>query len=158
MLLLLLTGCAPTALRPLVIDGQALHRSLVTRELKDASKLRLAPVLHGNPYLSTDAEFVEVLAQIASQGQFGGEGFRAALYALYRGESDVGLYGLETATNSYAELIEVALRGIWARNESLGRARVHRHGKVLVVVWHNGVSPSCWEAVNARVAERLNAP
>jgi hypothetical protein len=27
--------------------------------------------------------------------------------------------------------------------------------KVLVVAWHDGVSPSCWEAVNVRVVERM---
>ena len=39
----------------------------------------------------------------------------------------------------------------------LGKARVHREGKVLVVVWNDGVSNSCWEAVNAGVVERLTA-
>jgi hypothetical protein len=82
-------------------------------------------------------------------------GVRAALYALYFGESEVGLYGLEAATPADADRLEGVLRGIWALNASLGRARVHRKGKVLVVAWNNGVSPSCWEAVNAGVAERL---
>jgi hypothetical protein len=157
--LLLLAGCAPSALRPLVVDGQELHGSLVTRKLKDAARLHLAPVLRDNPYLSTDAEFVDVIAQIASQGRLGGgEGIRAALYALYLGESELGLYGLEAASPADADRLEGVLRGIWAHNESLGRARVHREGRVLVVAWNNGVSPSCWEAVNARVVERLTAP
>jgi len=60
--LLLLAGCAPSALGSLVVDGQELHASLVTRKLKDASRLRLAPVLRDNPYLSTDAEFVDAIA------------------------------------------------------------------------------------------------
>lgn len=59
------------------------------------------------------------------------------------GESEVGLYGLEAASPADANRIEGVLRGIWARNESLRRARVHRKGKVLVVVWNDGVSPSC---------------
>lgn len=101
---------------------------------------------------------VDVLARIASQGRVGGEGSRAALYALYLGESEVGLYGLEAASPADAGRLEGVLRGIWAHNESLGRARVHRKGKVLVVAWHNGVSPSCWEAVNPGVVERLTAP
>src|SRR5262245_49488525 len=70
--LLLLAGCAPRALGPLVVDGQELHASLVTRKLEDAAKLHLAPVLRDNPYLSTDAEFVDILAKIASQGRLGG--------------------------------------------------------------------------------------
>ena len=159
---LLLAGCAPSApsaLGPLVVDGQELHASLVTRKLQDAARLHLAPVLRDNPYLSTDAEFVDVMAQIASQGRLGGgEGVRAALYALYLGESELGLYGLEAASTADADRVEGALRGIWAYNESLGRARVHREGKVLVVVWNGRVSPSCWEAVNAGVVERLTAP
>jgi len=156
---LFLAGCVPSApstLGPLVVDGQELHASLVTRKLKDAAKLHLAPVLRDNPYLSTDAAFVDVMAQIASQGRLGGgEGIRAALFALYVGESELGLYGLEAASPADADRVEGVLRGIWAHNEGLGRARVHREGEVLVVAWHNGVSPSCWEAVNARVVERL---
>src|SRR5262245_18558665 len=81
---------------------------------------------------------------------------RCALCPLL-GESDVGLYGLEAASPADADRLEGVLRGIWAYNESLGRARVHRKGKALVVVWNNGVSPSCWEAVNAGVVERLTA-
>jgi hypothetical protein len=157
--LLIVAGCAPSApsaLGPLVVDGQELHGSLVTRKLEDAARLHLAPVLRDNPYLSTDAEFVDVIARIASQGRLGGgEGIRAALYALYLGERQLGLYGLEAASPADADRIEGVLRGIWAHNESLGRARVHREGKVLVVAWHDGVSPSCWEAVNAMVVERL---
>jgi hypothetical protein len=153
---LLLAGCAQSALRPLVVDGQELHASLVTRKLEDAARLRLASVLHDNPYLSTDAEFVEAIAQIGSQSRLGGgRGIRAALYALYLGESEVGLYGLEAASPADADRIEGVLRGIWAHNEGLGRARVHRKGRVLIVTWHNGVSPSCWEAVNAEVVKRL---
>ena len=157
--LLLLAGCAPSALDPLVVDGQELHASLVTRKLEDAARLRLATVLRDNPYLSTDAGFVDAIAQIASKGRLGGgEGIRAALYALYLGESELGLHGLEAASPTDADRLEGVLRGTWAHNESLGRALVHREGKVLVVVWHNGVSPSCWEAVNAGVEKRLTAP
>ena len=156
--LLLLTGSATSALRPLVVDGKALHASLVTRKLEDTQRLHVPrAVLRDNPYLSTDAEFVDAIAHGASQGQVGGQGIRAALYALYLGESELGLYGLEAASTAGADRLEGALRGIWAYNESLGRARVHREGKVLVVVWHGGVSPSCWEAVNAEVVKRLTA-
>lgn len=34
-------------------------------------------------------------------------------------------------------------------------ARGHRNGNVLVVVWHDGVSSSTWEAVNVAVEQRL---
>jgi hypothetical protein len=157
--LLILAGCARSALSPLVVDGRELDASLVTRKLEDAARLHLAPVLRDNPYLSTDAKFVDVMARIASQGRLdGGEGVRAALYGLYLGESQLGLYGLEAASPADADRIEAVLRGIWAHNESLGRARVHRESMVLVVAWHDGVSPLCWEEVNARVVERLTAP
>jgi hypothetical protein len=153
--LILLAGCARSALSPLVVDGRDLHASLVTRKVEDAAKFRLANVLPRNPCLSTDAEFVNAIAQIASQGRLGGQGVRAALYALYLSESEVGLYGLEATSSADADRIEGVLRRIWAHNDGLGRARVHRKGKVLVVAWHNGVSPSCWEAVNAEVVKRL---
>lgn len=156
---LLLAACAGSGLDPLVVDGQELHASLVTRSLDDASRRHVPRgVLRDNPYLSTDAELVEAIAHSASQGQIGGEGIRAALYAVYLGESELGLYGLEAASIADADRLEGSLRGIWAHNAGLGRARVHREGKVLVVVWNDGVSSSCWEAVNARVVERLTAP
>ena len=156
-LVLVLAGCAPSGLGPLVVDGPELHSSLVTLKLEDAARFHIAPVLRDNPYLSTDSAFVDVLARIASQGRLdGGQGVRAALYALYLGESEVGLYGLEAASPADADRIEGVLRAIWAHNARLERARVHRGGRVLVVAWNNGVSPECWEAVNAGVLKRLN--
>lgn len=147
-----------TGLRPLVLEGQELHPSLVTRRLDD-KLIRHVPrsVLRGNPQHSTDAEFVKAIAYSGSQGKLGVEGIRSALYALYLGESEVGFYGLEAASAADADRLEDALRGIWSQNVSIDRARVHRVGLVLVVVWTDGVSPETWEAVNAGVVERLIA-
>jgi len=157
--LVVVAACATSGLEPLVVDGPELHASLVTRRLEDASRRHVRPgVLRDNPYFSTDREFVDAIAHSASQGQMGGDGIRAALYGVYAGESDLGLYGLEAASAADADRLEGRLRAIWAYNERLGRARVHREGEVLVVVWNDGVSSVCWEAVNARVVERLTAP
>ncbi len=154
----MLAGCASSPLTPLVVDGPELHPSLVTRKLDGVAQLHVPrEVVPDNPYLSTDAKFVEVIAAGASQGRLGPEGIRAALYSLYSGEAQVGLYGLEAATSADADSREREMREIWAYGEGLGRMRVHREGKVLVVVWHDGVSPECWEAVNARVAQLLKA-
>jgi len=54
--------------------------------------------------------------------------------------------------------LEDTIRKIWSNNVRMGRAQVHRKGLVLVVVWTDGVSRECWEAVNAKVVERLVAP
>jgi hypothetical protein len=157
--LLLLAGCAPSALAPLLVDGQELHASLATRKLNDVSRLHVPrAVIRDNPYLSTDVEFVDAIAHSASQGRLGGDGVRAALYALYLGESELGLYGLEGASIADTDRLEGALRRIWAHNERLGRARVHREGLILVVVWNDGMSPSSWDAVNGRVVKLLTAP
>lgn len=156
--LLFFSGCASSALGPLVVDGRELHASLVTRELKDVAKLILVPVLRDNPSLSNRAEFVDVIVRMATQGRLNSGGVRAALYAVYLGESEVGVYALEAASPSDADRLEGSLREIWAYGESLGRVRVHRAGKVLVVVWHGGVSLSCWETVNAGVVERMAGP
>lgn len=156
--LLVLSGCAPRALTPLVLEGPELHPSLVTRRLEGAATYLLAPVVRANPYLSTDREFVNLLTRVASQDRLpGGKGVRAALYALYLGEREVGLYGLETASRADADRVEDVLRKIWSHNASLELAQVHRRGNVLVVVWSAPDSPSCWEAMNARVAEILAA-
>ena len=156
---LLFAGCGPSGLNPLILDGHELHASLETQQIDDVQRLHVPrAVLRDNPQLSTDAEFVEAIARGGSQGRLGAEGIRAALYALYRGESEVGFYGLEAASTADADRRESLLRGIWAYNASLDRARVHRRGKLLVVVWTDGVSASCWEAVNAVVVERLAVP
>ena len=156
---LLLAACATSGLEPLVLEGQELHASLVTVQLDDESRLHVPrAVLRDNPHLSTDAGFVEAIAHSGSQGELHGEGVRAALYALYREESALGLYGLEAASAAHADRIEGVLREIWAYNARHERARVHRSGEVLVVVWNDGVSPACWEAVNAGLVQRLVVP
>ncbi len=124
---LLCAGCGTSGLQPLVLDGNELDASLVTQQIDEVPHLHVPrAVLHDNPQLSTDAEFVEAIARCGSQGQLGGEGIRAALYALYRGEDEVGFYGLEAASTAEADRRESLMRGIWAHNESLNRARVHR--------------------------------
>jgi len=158
-LCLLLTACAQTGLDPLVLDGPELHASLVTLQIDDVLRLHVPrEVLRGNPQLSTDAEFVRVITRAGSQGRLSNEGVRTALYALYRAERELGFYGLEAASTADADRLEGLIRGIWAHNASLDRARVHRAGRVLLVVWTDGVSASCWEAVNAVVGKRLGAP
>ena len=151
---LLLAACTMSGLHPLVLDGHELHSSLVPKQL-DGANHGVPPGVKDNPHFSTDVEVVESIARFASQGQLGGDGIRAALYALYRGERELGFYGLEAATTVDADRLESILRGTWAHNASIDIARVHRGGQVFVVVWHDGVSAACWQAVNAGLAKRL---
>ena len=155
-IVLLLPACSRSGLDRLVLEGPELHHSLKTRQL-DNYPIRHLPraVLRGNPHYSSDTEFVKAIAKSGSQGKLGGDGIHSALYALYFGENDLGLYGLEAASVADADLLEDALREIWAYNVRLDRARVHRGGLVLVVVWTDGVSPECWEAVNEGIVKRL---
>lgn len=156
---LLLAAGSTSGLSPLVLEGPELHPSLTTRRLDD-QPIRHVPrsVLRENPQRSSDPEFVRAIASSGSQGKLGAEGIRSALYALYVGEADVGFYGLEAASAADADRLEDALREIWSHNVSIDRARIHRGGSVLVVVWTDGVSPEQWEAVNAGVVERLPEP
>ncbi len=155
-LVLALTACTTNGLRPLVLDGHDLHPSLGPKQL-DGANHGLPPGVRDNPQFSTDVDVVKSIAHYASQGRLGGDGVRAALYALYQAETELGFYGLEAATTVDADRIEGVLRAAWAHNESLGIARVHRGGPVFVVVWHDGVSPACWQAVNDGLAQRLTA-
>ena len=157
---------AASGLVPLVMEGSELHPSLVTRAIDDVRYLPRS-VLHRNPQHSSDPEFVRAVARSGSQGNLDGEGLDSALYAFYAlyalyalspGEGEVGLYGLEAASTADADRREAAVRKIWAHNARLNRARVHRQGLILVVVWADGLSPEAWEAVNAALADRLIAP
>jgi len=115
-------------------------------------------VLPRNPCVSTDAKFVEAISGSSSMGniRIPGEGVQSALYAAYGDEEKrVLLRGLEAASDLDATWREAALRSIWRVNVRGGRVRVHREGTLLVVVWHQGLSPESWEAVNASVAKRL---
>lgn len=115
-------------------------------------------MLPGNQHLSTDDEFVEAISRGGSQGRLGREGIHAALYARYAtSENEVGCYGLEAVSNADADQREKSLREIWAHSGRLERASVHRKGLMLFVIWNDGVSPECWESVNASVVKRLNA-
>lgn len=139
----------------LVLEGHDLHPSLATPRLDDKARHVPRGVLHSNPELSSDCEFVNAIARSGSQGNLSGEGIRSALYALYFAEKEVGLYGLEAATEVDANRLEAALRKIWSHNESIDRAQVHRKGLVLVVVWNDGISSESWDAVNVAVEARL---
>jgi len=147
-----------SGLGSLVLEGHELHASLKTRQIDDSVRHVPRALIPENPHVSTDAAFVAVIARNGSQGSLGREGIRSALYASYLGKKELGFYGLEAVSAADADRWEEALRKIWAHNERLGIAQVHRKGLVLVVVWTDGVSPECWEAVNAKVVERLVAP
>ena len=147
-----------SGLGSLVLEGHELHASLKTRQMDDSVRHVPRDLIPENPHVSTDAAFVAVIARNGSQGSLGREGIRSALYALYREKNELGFYGLEAVSAADADRWEKAIREIWANNGRLNRARVHRKGLVLVVVWTDGVSPECWEAVNASIVERLSAP
>ena len=143
----------------LAVEGRELHASLRTPRLDSFRDLPTGVAPPKNPHLSSDDKFVQVIARNSSQGTLGREGIRSALYARYfAGEKEVGIYGLEAESDAAADRREEALRAIWAYNVRRDLARVHRRGPVLVVVWHSGVSPECWDAVNASIADRLVAP
>ena len=159
LVFLLASTCLASGLGSLVLEGHELHASLKTRPLDDSIRhLPRGLVPPENPHLSTDAGFVEAIARSGSQGRLGGDGIHSVLYALYVGEKELGFYGFEAVSAADANQREDALREIWANNVRLNRAQVHREGLVLVVVWTDGVSPECWQAVNAGVAKRLVAP
>lgn len=147
-----------SGLASLVLEGHELHASLKVRQVNNSIR-HLPPgiVPPGNSHLSTDPGFIEAIARSGSQGRLSSEGIRAVLYALYVAENELGFYGFEAASATDANQREGALRKIWVKNVSLDRVRIHREGLVLVVVWTDGVSPECWEAVNASVVERLGA-
>lgn len=147
-----------SGLGSLVLEGHELHASLKTRQMDDSVRHVPRALLPGNPHVSTNAAFVAAIATCASQGSLGREGVRSALYALYLGKKELGFYGLEAESAADANRLEDTIRKIWSHNVRLGRAQVHRKGLVLVVVWTDEVSPECWEAVNAKVVERLVAP
>jgi len=140
----------------LAVEGRALHASLQTPPLDAFRDLPSGVVPPENPQLSSDHEFIQAIARSSSQGRLGPEEIRSALYARYAvGERNVGIYGLEIGSGENAGRREKALREIWAFNERRDLARVHRKGLVLVVVWHSGLSPELWDAVNASIVERL---
>ena len=158
-LLLAASSTSGSGLDSLALEGRELHASLRTPRLDSFRDLPDGVVPPKNPQLSSDDKFVKAMARNSSQGRLGREGIRSALYARYAaGEKEVGIYGLEVKSDAAADRREEALRAIWAYNVRLDRARVHRKGLVLVVVWHRGVSSECWDAVNASIADRLVAP
>ena len=146
-----------SSLDSLVFEGYEAHPLLVTKPLSDRPVRHVrGDVVKSNPQLSSDAEFIRAIAASGSQGRLDGEGVHSALYALYVAERETGLYGLEAASAADADSLEESLREVWSHNESIGRARVHRRGLILIVVWNDGVSREIWDAINASVTKRLN--
>lgn len=153
---MVLTACTTSRLCPLIVDGPELHPSLMPKQLGGA-KHGVPKGVRENPHVSTNVDVVESIARYASQGRIDGDGISAALYALYQCEQEVGFYALEANSTGVADRLEGRLRGIWAHNVSLGFARIHRVGRVLVVVWNDGASPACWKVVNDGIVDRLTA-
>ena len=146
--------------KTMVLEGRELLPSLRTRQADEPVwHLRSGFVLPRNPCVSSvdfDAEFVEAISRSSSMGRIPREGVQSALYAAYGDkEKRVLLRGLEASSDLDATWREAALRAIWAVNERAGRVRIHRKRTLLVVVWHQGLSPESWEAVNASVAKRI---
>lgn len=140
----------------LTVEGRELHASLRTPPLDSFRNLPAGVVSPKNPQLSADEKFVQAIARASSMGKLDPDGIHSAFYARYAaGERQLIIYGLELATESDADQRENGLREIWAANGRLDRARVHREGLVLVVVWHSGVTSECWQAVNSRLVARL---
>lgn len=154
LLLVGLAACATRGLESFALEPDDLHASLAPRSLERAN--HGVPVgVSAIPHVTTDAARVASIARFASQGRLDGEGVRAALFAIYEEDGELGLYGLEAATPEDADRLEAELREIWKTNVGLERARVHRGDRMLLVVWNDHVSLECWRAVNEALAERL---
>ena len=147
-----------TGLGSLLLEGHEFHRLLKTRHIDDSVRHVPRALIPENPHLSTNAPFVEAIARNASQESLDREGIRSALYALYHEKSELGFYGLEAVSATDADLWEEALRKAWANNARQGLAQVHRNGLLLTVVWTDGVSPECWEAVKAESRGAFDSP
>ena len=156
---LIITTIALFAVCFLVAAREGISRDMCANEdIQVCIDRTAACALGEDKNISADPEFVEAVGRGSSQGRLDGKGVRLALYALYGAERDLGFYGLEAASQADVDRLEDALRGVWAHNVGLDRARVHRGNLALVVVWHDGVSLDCWEAVNSGIAQRLVDP
>lgn len=151
-------GFRLSQLEALILDGKQLHNTLRNRPMDDTVRhLPAGMTMPSNPYVSTDAEFVRAIAGASSQGRLRENGIRAVLYSLYIDEKELGFYGLEAMTLQDANQREAQLREVWSVNASFNRARVHREGVVVLVIWTDGVSEDCWKAVNETVSDRLKS-
>ena len=148
-------ACAAPQLERFAVCGDALYPGLETPALPFLSRPDCPAGVERNPEFGREDAFVTSVGRRASQGRQNGEGVDAALYALYREQADVVLYGLEAADDSVAERLEAQLHEIWDYGVGLGRVRLYRSGRVLLVLWHGGVSPACWESLDAELRARL---
>lgn len=146
------------ALNSEVSEGPELHESLRTRRIGSIRDLPHGLESPGNPYLSTDGEFVQAMARGGGSEGLAETGFvpRSSPVTLPV-KASWGFTGLEAETGADAEEREQVLREIRACNGRLGRSRVHRRGRVLPVVRHDDVFPESRESVNAAEVEHLNA-
>ena len=140
-------------------DAAELHQSLEALPLDELPLHVPRAVLFDNPQVSTERNFVYSVSRGSSQGRLEPEGIRSALYGVYGDEDGgmIGFYGLEAASLEVADEREDLLHQIWPVNVSAERARIHREGVLLFVVWNAPDTPACWEAVNAVLVERLGS-
>ncbi len=181
-LILFSAACLSGGLNSLALKAGEIHPLLATRSLDSQSIRHISlSILQENPQHSADVEFIEAILGGSSQGRlgknnihladvefiesivssgshdsFGKYNIHSALFALYYAEKDVGFYGLEAKNTQDADRLEVVLRETWSNNVSLDRARVHRKGLILMVIWHDGVSREVWDAVNISVSKQLD--
>ena len=154
--LAMLASCAAPGLERVLLDASELHPSLSNRPIAKANH-GVPFGVRSTPHLTTDPKGIDSIAGFSSQGQLDGDGLCAGLWTALQSDREVGYYGLQCTTDAHADEREARLREIWAFNVRQDRARVHRHGKTVLVVWHDGVTPACWRTVNDVLAARLAA-
>ncbi len=148
----------PFSLASLLLDGHELHVTLRAQKNIKPASVPSGIEMVSNPQLSVDRAFIEGTARGGSQGRLDGNGMQSAMYARYTdGQADIGFYGLTAETDLIADMREVAIRDIWAHNNSQDRTYVYRKDRVLLVVWiwAKDELPESWSAVQSIVKERM---
>lgn len=152
--LFVLASCAAPGLERVMLEASELHPSLSDRPLAHANH-GVPFGVRSTPHLTTDPKGIDSIAGFSSQGRLDGDGLCAGLWTALQTDRELGYYGLQCATDAHADEREARLREIWKFNVRHERARVHRNGRLLLVVWHDGVDPACWNAVNDVLVARL---
>lgn len=114
---------------------------------------RLPCEIKTNPFISEDPSFLDCFTKRLIQDKTLNRNITKGLFSVYEGPSEIGVFGLETASEKTTTLIHQHIK---ANNSSDASMELIQAGKILIWLWHDRERTNSFTELRKLIEAEIN--